>query len=126
MSNLKINNSLPTEMKIGDRIYEVLRFLNEGENYLESRGHLRERAKELNAHLGKEDGQYLLEHQEDIPIEFQKEGFAFLFTNWHGWPSKVHRVAWLDKLGCWRVFDECLDSSYHDGNYYRRLLRRKS
>jgi len=71
---------LPTEIKVGDRTYEILTFLKDGEESIV--GHeMVERAKEMNAHLGQDDGQYLLDHQQDIP-ESLRGKVCFVFTDW--------------------------------------------
>jgi hypothetical protein len=71
---------MPTEMTVGDRTYEILGFLQGDEKRVV--GHtMVKRAKEKKAHLGEDDGQYLLDHKEEIP-EIFKEEIAFIFTDW--------------------------------------------
>ena len=71
-----------------------------------------ERAKELNANLGKEDVQFILEHQAEIPQEYQWK-FHLVFTAWRD-PSDPRYGAcfywggshwyqswyWLDRYWC--------------------------
>lgn len=115
------SNSLPTEMKIGDRTYELLGFLKEGEKSIV--GHeMVKRSKEMNAHLGQDDGQYLLDHQQDIPVSLRGK-VAFVFTNWRRPDSSddVCRVYWND--GRWVRGWLWLGRDYWNDD--DRVLRRK-
>src|SRR3990167_6729355 len=47
---------------------EIMEFLKSGESYVNGEV-MKQRAKELNAHLGQGHAEYLLEHQELIPKE---------------------------------------------------------
>ena len=96
-------NTLPTEIKVGDRTYEILTFLKDGEERII--GHeMVKRAKEMNAHLGQDDGQYLLDHQQDIP-ESLRGKVCFVFTDWRrpDDSGRVFYVYWDDGrwVGCW-------------------------
>ena len=76
----KFTKSLPITLTIGDRVYDSLSFLRGDEKSV--RGPVMvDRSKEMNAHLGKEEGEYLLEHQGDIPEELRGE-IVFVFTDW--------------------------------------------
>ena len=57
---------LPTTMTISGRTYDLLGFLQGDEKSVV--GHtMVVRAKEMNANLGQDDGQHLLDHQDEIP-----------------------------------------------------------
>ena len=79
ISGLTERKSLPTELTIGGRTYDILSFLKEGEDSII--GHeMVKRAKELNAHLGKDDREHLLKHQNEIPTELRGNVY-FVFTD---------------------------------------------
>ena len=112
---------LPTEITVGERTYEILPILRDKEESVT--GDLMvARAKEANAHLGKEDGEYLLTHQDEIPVSLRSK-MVFVFTNWPrpDNPGHVYYVFWYGgrwvESWCW------LDDDW-DGCY--RVLRRKS
>ncbi len=114
-------SDLPTEIKVGDRTYELLGFLKGDEEIISGNGMVRQ-AKEMLAHLGEDDGQYLLDHQQNIPENFRGKVY-FVFTNWHrpDGSGDVCYVYWDDDrwIGGW--------VSHND--YYQRdaglILRRK-
>jgi len=58
---------LPTEMTVGNRTYKILGFLRGDEKSVIDHTMV-ERAKEMNANLGEDDGQFLLDNQQDIPV----------------------------------------------------------
>ncbi len=70
---------LPKKIVVGDRTYEVFSYLRDGEKW--DYHTMVERAKEVDAHLGQDDGEYLLDYQGDIPVVF-RERVAFFFTGW--------------------------------------------
>jgi len=89
-----IKDSIPIKMTIGGRIYEILSYLHNSENSVD--GHtMIERAKEMNAHLGQDDAQHLLNHQQDIPTSLQG-GMTFVFTDWRDpdCPDDICFVFW--------------------------------
>lgn len=89
--------TLPTEFTLGDRTYELVPFLKEGESYI--RGNtVVGRAKKLNANLGQDDSQFILEHQDEIPRELQGK-FYLVFAGLRD-PSDPESVAYLDWNGC--------------------------
>ena len=112
------SESLPIEMKVGDRTYEILGFLKEGEKNVV--GHeMVKRAKEMNAHLGQDDGQYLLDHQQDIPVAL-RGNVIFIFTDCRH-PDNSDYVYGV----CW-VGDRWIrDWSWLGYGVYFRVLRRK-
>ncbi len=94
MSNQDV---LPTEMTIAGRTYEILGFLRGDEKSVV--GHtIVERAKEMKAPLGQDDGQHLLDHQEEIPEALR--GKIFVFPDWRNsdLPEVVAYVDWLGDL----------------------------
>ncbi len=72
--------TLPVEMKIGDRVYEVIPYLKDKEKPITGYEVIK-RARALNACLGADDADYILEHQRDIPGGFYR--YYFIFTNWN-------------------------------------------
>lgn len=92
-------HSLPTIIKVGDRTYELFGFLKRDEKNIV--GHeMVKRAVEMNAHCGQDDGQYLLDHQEDIPQNLRGKIY-FVFTNWSR-PYSFDEVCYIHwKDGRW-------------------------
>ena len=89
-----LKDAIPTSMTIGDRTYDILGFLRGNETSVG--GHtMVERAKEMNAHHGEDDGQYLLDNQQDIP-EILRGKVIFVFTDWRplGFPEAFYGVDW--------------------------------
>lgn len=115
---------LPTELtNIGpeNRNYDILGFLPKGKNKVTGKNMVR-RAKKMSAHLGEDDGQYLLDHQDEIPTILQYKMF-FVFTDWRN-PydsGEVACVRWHKKR--WILVWIWLDDDYWDD--FDRVLRRK-
>lgn len=86
--------TLPTELTVGDRTYDMLSFFGECETSVVG-STMVERAKEMLANLGEEDGQYLLDNQQDIPAAL-REKVAFVFTSWRDPDNSegVYYVGW--------------------------------
>lgn len=84
--------ALTAEFTIGNRTYELVPILAEGESSV-SGGTMVARAQELGANLGQEDGQFILEHQDEIPQEFRGRIYL-VFTAWR-FPSLPQYVAYL-------------------------------
>ena len=112
---------LPTEMTVGNRTYKILGFLRGDEKSVIDHTMV-ERAKEMNANLGEDDGQFLLDNQQDIPVALGGGKVVFVFTDWHEPydPSLVDCVRWRDDrwVQYWRWLD------YGWGGH-GRVLRRK-
>ena len=112
--------TLPVEMTIGDRTYEILGFLR-GDEKSVSGSVMVERAKEMQANLGQDDGQYLLDHQKEIP-EALRGKVVFVFPDWRH-PVDPVRVACVSWNGIRWVQDwHWLGHDFHDD---ARVLRRK-
>ena len=112
--------SLPTTMTVGGRTYDLLGFLRKNEESV--RGPVMvERAKEMNANLGKEECAHLLGHQGDIPFALRGK-VVFVFTDLRrpGFPKSVACVYWIG--GCWV---QCWDWLGIVWNGNVRILRRK-
>ena len=109
----------PTEMTIGSHTYEILDFLREGETSV-TRHTMVERAKEMNAHLGGDDGQNFLDNQKDVPASVRD--LMFVFTDWRrpDYSEDVYCVYWCG--GRWVQNWYWLDNLWYD---YFRVLRRK-
>ncbi len=85
---------LPAEMIISSRTYQIMDFMRKGEKSV--RGCVMvERAKKMQANLGQGDGQYLLDHQEEIPVTLRGR-VAFVFPDWRkdDDPEYVIYIAW--------------------------------
>ncbi len=116
-----LKDALPTEMTVGGQTYEILDFLKGDEESVA--GHIMvDRAKEMNANLGKDDGKHILKHQYEIPLPL-REKVAFVFPDWRHPASPEHAsyvywngVKWAQRWG-W------LSVSNWDGR--DRVLRRK-
>jgi len=115
-----LKSALPTEIVVAGRTYEILGFLREGEEYVD--GHtMVERAKEMDAHLGEDDGQHLLDNQQDIPAALRGK-VVFVFTDWR-LPDDSgggYCVGWDDDL--WVRDWDWLDHGWGGSD---RVLRRK-
>jgi len=75
-----VKDAMPTSFTVGNRTYDMLSFLRGNEKSVV--GHtMVERAKEMNANLGEDDGQYLLDNQQDIPVALRGK-VAFVFIDW--------------------------------------------
>lgn len=112
---------LPTEFTVGDRTYELVPILKTGETSVSTETVL-ERASELKAELGQEDGEYILRHQRD-DLGGLGDRSCMVFPRWRG-PGGRLSVAFLDRRdGEWR-----LDFVWLGRGWYGRcrLARRKS
>jgi hypothetical protein len=117
-----LKGTMPTTMTVGVRTYDILGFLQGDE--MSVVGHtMVSRAKEMSAHLGQDDGQYLLDHQQDIPVALQGK-IAFVFTDWrHPDDSeKVYCICW-DGHRWMQGWGWLGDGSWYSSD---RVLRRKS
>src|SRR3989344_103272 len=112
---------LPTEMTVGNRTYKILGFLRGDEKSVIDHTMV-ERAKEMNANLGEDDGQFLLDNQQDIPVALGGGKVVFVFTDWHEPydPSLVDCVRW--RGGRWVQYWRWLDYGWGG---HGRVLRRK-
>ena len=113
-------DAMPTSMTVGDRTYNMLGLLRGDETSVVWHTMV-ERVKEMNAHLGNDDGQYLLDNQQDIPVALCGK-VVFVFTDWHhpDYPMSVGCVFWCDDR--W-VRDWGWSDRNFDGR--DRVLRRK-
>ena len=110
---------LPTEFTAGGQTYTVLSFLEDGETSVKGDIML-ERGQRLEASMGEEDGEHLLEHQSDIPAELRGK-VVFVFPEWRDpdYPEDVTGLDWYGDrwIRCW----SWRDGDWHD---YDRLVRR--
>ena len=116
-----LDGSVPTTMTIAGRTYDLLGFLKGTETQIKGKVMVT-RAKEMSAHLGEDDGKYILEHQDEIPVALRGK-VAFVFTDWRS-PGDSENVAclyWDDDR--WVQFWDWLDSGSWGGG--GRVLRRK-
>ena len=115
-----VKDAMPTSFTVGNRTYDMLSFLRGNEKSVV--GHtMVERAKEMVANLGQDDGQYLLDNQQDIPVALRGK-VMFVFTDWRhpDVSSYVYYVYWGD--GRWVRDWYWLDGGWDDND---RVLRRK-
>lgn len=105
------------------RDLELVSFLKKGE-YRVKGATVERRAAELNADLGQEDAEYLLEHQDEIPIEFQKYRLIFPGTVWERWDSSGGNALPYIRGGGWWGLGFGWPTDDFDSN--ARLLRPRS
>ncbi len=104
---------LPTEMDIGERTYDILNFLLDSERSVTGQK-IVERAKDMDAHLGEEDAQYILDHQKDIPVALR--GKVFMFTDWTsvgGDHVYIYSVCWSEFENKWTQSWDFLGDNDH-------------
>ena len=124
VADVKLEDNLPRTMTIGDRVYEVLSFLQKGENQVDGPVMVK-RAKEMSANLGEDDGQYLLKHQQDIPVIFYNVRIFFVFTDWRH-PNNSDSVCYIAESDGQFVSDwEWLNGQEKFGRSYIILRRIK-
>ncbi len=115
-----IANGITTTITIGDRTYDLLGFLKGDEESVKGDVMVK-RAKKMGANSGQDDGQYLLDHQAEIP-EALRGKVAFIFTDWRR-PGDSRHVAFVGwRGGCWSRHWDWLGDDWHG---FGRLLRRK-
>ena len=115
------SSSIPTKMTVGDRTYDILSVAEKSQTPV---GHsVIKQIKKMNAHLGKEDAQYLLRHQLDIPTVLQgKVNFIFTDYRFDGDFNDVCCVTWNSHHQKWIYFRFSLN---HLWVYPDKVLRRK-
>lgn len=116
-----VKAGLPTTMTIAGRTYDILGFLREGEDSVKG-DMMVNRAKEMQAHLGQDDGQHLLAHQDEIPAVLRGK-VVFVCTDWQrsGDPEGIACLCWDG--GRWVQYWTWLVNDWLGGY---RVLRRKS
>lgn len=115
-----MNATIPTTFTVGGRTYKLVSFHKEGKSSITC-DTMVERAPELDANLGREDGEVILKHQDKIPQEFQ--GKLLVFTAWRS-PSNPRYFAFLFWFGVrWYQYWRRLDDGWCDRD---RLLVRVS
>jgi hypothetical protein len=96
--------------------------IKRGEDYI-SGEELVKRAKELKANLGQQQAEYLLEHQEEIPEEWQRYCLVFTGTVWrdrHG-DRSVPCLGWDGRRWCLSL--HWLEFGWYSECLFCRLLR---
>ena len=113
----------PMSMTVGGRTYDILGFLEDGEGCVNGLFMVhRARNRKMSAHLGKEEWEHILAHQDEIPVDL-RDKVSFAFTDDRDGQSPYqditciwwHRDQWV--LGK-RHLSEDWDDTY-------RVLRRK-
>jgi hypothetical protein len=116
-----LKDALPTKMTIGRRTYEILGFLKGDETSVIDHVMIN-RAEEMNANLGKEDGSHIMAHRNDIPVSLRGK-VVFVFPAWHhpDYPENASYICWDDdewvQDWCWLAYGSWGGSG--------RVLRRK-
>ncbi len=107
------------EIKTDNGVYEVLKLLREGDTSI-SGEEMSSLAKEMNAQLGEEDCNYLLEHEYEIPKELQDD--YLIFPGWRcpGNPDSVAVLYWSG--GRWIQNWHGVEDDWYG---HDRLVRRK-
>jgi hypothetical protein len=88
-------------LAISGREYDILTFASEVEQMVS--GHtMVDRAVFMEADLGEEDGQYVLDHQQDIPVLFRGR-IEFVFTSWRRRENNedIHFISWDSDKSRW-------------------------
>lgn len=118
---LLAKKGLPIEMTLDGVAYDILGFLRGDEKSVI--GHtMVDRAKEMNAHNGKEERERLLKHQDEIPAILRgKVVFVFTDERHPDSPEGVCYVYWGGDR--WVKYWGWLDDRWYD---FYRVLRRKS
>jgi|SRR3989338_7691849 len=97
MTNTTGTEFLPTEFTLGrgtddERTYELFSFI-EGQGFPIDGQEMVKRAEKLDANLGREHRQYILDHQDEIPPEL-KEKVHFIFTA-ERYPTRLEHVSYI-------------------------------
>lgn len=117
----KLVGILPTAMTIGKRCVDILSFFKGKETSVPGQTMV-DRATEMSAHNGKEEYDYLLERQDEIPAALRGK-VVFVFTDYRH-PDDPERVAYVFWSGDrwvrgWGWFGRGFNGRY-------RVLRSKS
>ena len=117
-----VNTDQPSNIfKFRNRVYDLVPLFDFDETPPEKVPVL-EIADAARANLGKDDGNYFLERQEEIPQEFRGK-FNLVFVNWRH-PCSQRRYAYLFWCECrWQQYFRSLD---YDWNPKDRLVKRIS
>jgi hypothetical protein len=109
-------------MTVGGRTYEILGFLKEEDGGSVIGHAMVNRAKEMNANLGKDDGEHILKHQDEIPVALRGK-VVFVFPDWRrpDNPGGAYCICWRDDE--WVQYWYWLGRGDWDGD--DRVLRRK-
>ena len=90
-----VKRTLPTEITIGGRSYDLLSHAK-GRKKSTTRRNMVRWAKKKNAHLGQEDGEHVLKYQDEIPPSLQGK-VVFIFPDWHhpnDLPESIYCICW--------------------------------
>ena len=74
-------DGLFTEMTVGGRTYEFLKFIRKDEVGVHG-DTIINRSRGMGANYGEEDCRHILFHQEDIPVELRRRIPPLIFTEW--------------------------------------------
>ncbi len=131
VAQLTIELAKTSKLTVGGRTYEILSPLRGDEESVVGFEAIH-RAMGMEAHLGEEEAQHLLDNQKDIPMDLRKN-IVFIFTGWEYIltpgtriqidPECVYMVFWSEGNGQWT------NSRFYKGhrcNPHHRVLRRIS
>jgi hypothetical protein len=117
--NALVASGLPTTMTVGGRTYDILSFLRGDEKSVLGNTMVK-RAKEMTAHLGQDDREHILAHQDEIPAALRgRVVFVFTDDRHPDNPEYVYYVVWDDD--CWVPGWGWLARDWH--GYYRVFRR---
>ncbi|MDP3244691.1 MAG: hypothetical protein Q8M83_03485 [bacterium] len=122
-TRININaDALPATMTVAGRTYDILGFLK-GDEKSVTGSTMVKRVKKMNANLGQDDGEHLLKHQDQIPVQLRGR-VVFVFTDWRH-PVDYGNVAYVYWIGGrWIRGGDWLGNGAHWGGL-ARVLRRK-
>lgn len=98
----------PSQFQVKD--LELVPFLHEGKRPING-DTMRQRAVELNANLGLADAKFVLDHQDEIPVEFRGKYLVFTGTllRYSGGYPRVAALFWYGSRWClnfdWLAYD---------------------
>ena len=114
-------SELPTKMTLGGVTFDLLSFMEQGDGDSINGNIMRERGVKLKANMSEEDGKFIYEHRDEIPVELRGKVY-FVFPDWrypYGYATYLPWSGdqWVQRWG-W------LDDDYWNAN--DRLVRRVS
>jgi hypothetical protein len=98
---------------------EMISCLYDGDDYVDGKI-MRQRAFDHNANLGLADAQYLLDHQDQIPVEFRGKVFVFAGTLLRNHVGLLLVACLFFGGGCWYLDFRRLDDDWYRINRYLR------
>jgi len=91
-----IENTNETQLFLPNRL-DLVTILEEGEDFIDA-GELVERAKKLNANLGQSQAEFLLEHQQEIPMAWSHFPSPAFLEHLREMPEELYYLAFPGTL----------------------------